>query len=61
MSVTVTPETCTGCGECVSTCPLDAITLKTDADPVVAYIDPDTCGECGACVDVCPVSAIVLS
>ncbi|HBT75339.1 MAG TPA: ferredoxin [Planctomycetaceae bacterium] len=58
MTVVVTSETCTGCGECVSSCPLDAISLKEDGK---AYIDPNTCGECGACVDVCPVSAIVLS
>lgn len=57
MTVVVDPKTCTGCGECVPTCPLDAITLKDD----VAVIDPDTCGECGACVDVCPTNSISMS
>lgn len=60
MTVSVTTSKCTGCGECVSTCPLDAISLKENENPVVARIDPDTCGECGACVDVCPASAIVM-
>jgi ferredoxin len=59
MTAVVNQTQCTGCGECVSTCPLDAIALKDDQDGK-AFIDPDTCGECGACVDVCPVGAISL-
>ncbi|MDR0335679.1 MAG: 4Fe-4S binding protein [Planctomycetaceae bacterium] len=59
MTAVVEQTKCTGCGECVSTCPLDAIALKDDQGGK-AFIDPDTCGECGACVDVCPVEAISL-
>ncbi len=56
MSAVVDRDKCTGCGECVASCPLEAIAMKDDK----AQIDPDTCGDCGACVDVCPVSAISL-
>lgn len=54
MPAVVNQDTCTGCGECVASCPLDAIEMKDDK----AFVDPDTCGDCGACVDVCPVGAI---
>ncbi|MBN2024363.1 MAG: 4Fe-4S binding protein [Pirellulales bacterium] len=54
MAAIVDKEKCTGCGECVESCPLGAIELQDD----VAVVDPETCGDCGACVDVCPVEAI---
>ena len=56
MSAKVDSDKCTCCKECVSSCPLDAISIKDEK----AFVDPDTCGDCGACVDVCPVSAISL-
>jgi len=56
MSVAVDNDKCTGCGECVSSCPLDAIVMKDDK----AVINPDTCGDCGACIDVCPVGALTM-
>lgn len=55
MAVKVESDKCTGCGECVSACPLDAIVIK-DGKAVV----DDTCAECGACIDVCPNKALVL-
>ncbi|MBN1911239.1 MAG: 4Fe-4S binding protein [Pirellulales bacterium] len=54
MAAKVDADTCTGCGQCVEACPLDAIELQDD----IAVVDEDTCGDCGACVDVCPVEAI---
>jgi len=56
MSAVVDNDKCTGCGECVASCPLDAIVMKDDK----AQVNPDTCGDCGACVDVCPVGALSL-
>ncbi len=56
MSIVIDQEKCTGCGECVVACPLEAISMKNDK----AQVDPDTCGGCGACVDVCPAGAISL-
>ena len=43
MATSVNPEKCTGCEECVESCPLDAIAVKDG----VASIDPETCGDCG--------------
>ena len=56
MAVKVELDKCTGCGECVSSCPLDAIVIKDDK----AVIDEGTCAECGACIDVCPNKALAL-
>ena len=56
MTAIVDKEKCTGCGECIEACPLDAIEMEGD----IAKIDPDVCSDCGACVDVCPVEAISL-
>jgi ferredoxin len=54
MAAVVDAEKCSACGECVASCPLDAITMQE----TVAHVDPETCGDCGACVDVCPTQAI---
>ena len=56
MAANVDQEKCTGCGECVEACPLDAIEMDGDT----AKVDEDTCSDCGACVDVCPVEAITV-
>jgi len=56
MAANVDTETCTGCGECVEACPLDAIEIQDD----VAVVDADLCGDCGACVDVCPTESITV-
>ena len=56
MAVLVDSEKCTGCGECIEVCPLDAIAMKDE----VAVIDQDECGDCGSCVDACPSEAITM-
>jgi len=56
MTATVDTEKCTGCGECVDVCPLDAIEIQND----VAVVDPEECSDCGSCVDVCPTEAITV-
>jgi Fe-S-cluster-containing hydrogenase component 2 len=56
MAAQIDTEACTGCGECVEACPLDAIELQDDK----AVVDEETCGDCGACADVCPSEAITV-
>lgn len=56
MPAIVDKETCTGCGECVDACPVEAIEMHDDK----ALVDRDVCTDCGACTDTCPVEAITL-
>ena len=56
MAAAVDAHKCTGCGDCVEVCPLEAISLNDDK----AVIDEDTCTECGLCLDECPNDAISL-
>lgn len=54
MAVVVDEDECVGCENCVSVCPVEAISMKDE----VAVIDQDLCTECEACVGECPVEAI---
>jgi ferredoxin len=49
-------ERCSGCGNCVAVCPVDAIRL----DDGKARIEVDACAGCGACVEECNDKAIRL-
>ena len=48
-------NTCVGCGACVGTCPVNAISFNAAGK---AEINQDVCIKCGACAGVCPVGAI---
>ena len=54
MTVIVDTKTCTGCGDCVPTCPVEALSLVDEK----CVCDESTCADCGACIDVCPVNAL---
>lgn len=41
---------CIGCGDCVSACPADAISLKDG----IAFVDTRFCMGCGLCANTCP-------
>ena len=45
---------CTRCGQCVTHCPADAITI----DDIKAHINADKCIGCGECVAVCRFDAV---
>ena len=56
---------CTGCGKCVSLCPVEAMTLETASDPhklgrKKAKLDANQCLGCGVCLKGCAVSALQL-
>ena len=53
MAAIVDVEKCTGCGDCIESCPTESIKVDNEK----AVID-DECIECGACVDECPNEAI---
>lgn len=48
-------DTCTACGLCLPTCPIDAIS----AGAPIYVIDPALCCDFEDCLAVCPVDAIV--
>ena len=58
-------EKCTGCGKCVSLCPVEAMTLVTASDPhkpgkKKVKPDYDQCLGCGVCLKGCNVDALKL-
>jgi electron transport complex protein RnfB len=53
---TIDTDVCSGCGECVDRCQMDAITLEGD----VAAINLDRCIGCGVCIYHCPTEALSL-
>lgn len=56
-NVLVNKEKCTGCGECVDSCPGEVYGLidgKADA------VNTDECHGCHTCEEVCPEKAITI-
>jgi len=49
-------ERCTGCGECVSGCPQNALKIGEER----VNIDRSMCNACGECVPSCPEEAITI-
>ncbi|MGC8659734.1 MAG: 4Fe-4S binding protein [Desulfomonilaceae bacterium] len=49
-------ESCSGCGECATICPVEAVQME-DGLPVIGS---DWCIGCGVCATVCPTGAVVL-
>lgn len=61
----VDEEECTGCGNCVTVCPVEAMSLVSSNDPKkkykkVAKVVEDICLGCGVCVKNCPTNVIKL-
>jgi len=52
-------DACTGCGECVTRCQMEAIAVIEETE--TAKVDPDRCIGCGLCVTTCPTEAVTLS
>ncbi len=61
----VTTESCTGCGKCVTVCPVEAMTLVTANNPrkpsqKKAKVDEELCLGCAVCVRACPHDSLRL-
>jgi NAD-dependent dihydropyrimidine dehydrogenase PreA subunit len=56
MAVVVDLGKCTGCGDCIEACPMDALKVENEK----CIVDDDNCGDCGVCVDECSDAAITL-
>jgi heterodisulfide reductase subunit A2 len=56
----VDPGACTACGDCLTACPYDAISMAEEGDRHFAVISPTGCKGCGGCVPICPENAIDL-
>ncbi len=57
---TVDAAACTGCDDCLPSCPFEAITKVTSDGREVAVISEAICKGCGGCVPVCTEDAIDL-
>ena len=53
MPIVVKADKCTGCGQCVDSCPFSSIEIRNEK----AFIN-EFCNECNACLSVCPEGAI---
>ena len=54
--VSAIPESCNGCGACISRCQMGALSLETGA----VELNRDRCIGCGLCVATCPTGSLVL-
>jgi NAD-dependent dihydropyrimidine dehydrogenase PreA subunit len=54
-SLSICPDSCIGCGDCLEVCPHGVLELR---DGKAAVRDRGLCMECGACARNCPASAI---
>ncbi|NHJ49494.1 MAG: 4Fe-4S dicluster domain-containing protein [Asgard group archaeon] len=52
----INEELCTGCGNCIDRCQMDAITMDND----LSVINQKRCIGCGNCILDCPADAIAL-
>ena len=56
ITIQIDQAACTGCGQCVKVCPVDAIS----GEPKLPHrVDADRCTRCGACRNTCSFEAVM--
>ena len=58
--IAIDPNTCTGCGLCILSCPADVIRLDEASQKAIVAYGKD-CQVCYLCEDDCPEHSITLS
>lgn len=59
VTVTVDQEKCTGCGTCVTTCPVGVYEMRAASSSEKSFpVNVDQCIACRACEAGCPAGAI---
>lgn len=56
VNVYIDPKTCIGCGDCLATCPVEAIDGRAG---YIHMVDDFDCTKCGACLTACPAGAVL--
>ena len=61
--VTIDIEKCEGCGDCVDTCPTEAIAMVEENGKKYAVYsgEPDDCLGCYSCEEVCEEGAVTIT
>jgi NAD-dependent dihydropyrimidine dehydrogenase PreA subunit len=61
--VTIDMDKCQACGDCVDTCPTEAIALVEEDGKKYAMFsgDPDDCLGCLSCEEVCEEGAVTVT
>ena len=55
-ALNINEEECTGCGECLDRCQVEALSLEGD----IAVLDKKRCIGCGLCTSACTTGALKL-
>ena len=58
--INIDEQKCTGCGDCIKTCPPEILYINGNKSHVKEYLVPECLG-CQSCVVVCPEAAITIT
>ncbi|MCK4326493.1 ferredoxin family protein [bacterium] len=56
--ITLFPDLCNRCGECIENCPNEVLGWSDDVKEKIAVLDISLCNACGRCQERCPEKAL---